>query len=114
MRASALGIALALAGAAHAQAPRPVAALDLFVSPMKGHCIACHQLPEGSGPATRADLGPKLAGARMRELGKPALRRLLDDPLPQQPETLMPPFGKHRILEPAEIDRLVEFLHALP
>jgi hypothetical protein len=28
--------------------------------------------------------------------------------------TLMPPFGKHRILEPREIDRIVEFLHALP
>jgi len=33
-------------------------ALDLFVRPDKGHCIACHQLPAGVGPQTRADVGP--------------------------------------------------------
>ena len=66
------------------------------------------------GPATRADLGPRLEGARMRALGKAAVRDLIDDPMRANPDTVMPPFGRHRILERAEIDRLVEFLHALP
>lgn len=114
MKARVLLLATALPLAALGQDARRPAALELFVAPAKGHCIACHQLPEGSGPATRADLGPKLTGARMRELGKPALRRLLVDPTGDQPQTVMPPFGRHRILEPAEIDRLVDFLHALP
>jgi sulfur-oxidizing protein SoxX len=30
------------------------------------------------------------------------------------PDTLMPPFGRHRILHAAEIDRVVEYLYALP
>jgi len=89
-------------------------ALDLFVRPDKGHCIACHQLPAGSGPATRSDLGPALAGARMRELGKPKLRELLSDPTLAKPATVMPPYGRHRILDAREIDRLTDFLHALP
>lgn len=80
----------------------------------KGHCAACHQLPAGIGPATRADLGPRLEGARMRELGRARLREVIQDPTRANPSTVMPPFGKHRILEPAEIDRIVEFLHALP
>ena len=80
----------------------------------KGHCIACHQVPEGAGPATKADLGPRLTGARMRELGRARLRELIQDPTLANPNTVMPPFGRHRILDAAEIDRLVQYLHALP
>ena len=94
-----------------AQAP---SALDLFVRPDKGQCIACHQLPEGRGPATRSDVGPRLEGARMRAMGRDALRQSIVDPTVANPETVMPPFGRHRILERDEIERLVEFLHALP
>lgn len=106
--------ALAFAAALPAVAQRPPSGLELFVQKDKGNCIACHQLPAGAGPATRADVGPALDGTRMRALGKPALRDLLVDPAKANPATLMPPYGRHRILEPAEIDKLVEFLNALP
>lgn len=112
-RAAPILAALALGAALQAVAqPAPVP--DVFVRADKGHCIACHQLPEEVGPATRADLGPRLEGARMRALGKAAVRDLIDDPMRANPDTVMPPFGRHRILERTEIDRLVEFLHALP
>ena len=88
--------------------------LDLFVRADKGHCIACHQLPQGQGPASRADVGPRLEGARMRALGREALRQSIADPARANADTLMPPYGRHRILEAAEIDALVEYLHALP
>lgn len=107
-------LAALVLGATLQAVAQPAPAPDVFVRADKGHCIACHQLPEGVGPATRADLGPRLEGARMRSLGKAALRSLIVDPMPANPESVMPPFGRHRILEPAEIDRLVEFLHALP
>ena len=99
------------AAPASAQEPR---ALDLFVRPDKGHCIACHQLPQGSGPESRADVGPRLEGTRMRELGRAALREILDDATKRNSDTLMPPYGRHRILAAPEIERLAEFLHALP
>ena len=89
-------------------------ALDLFVRPDKGHCIACHQLPAGAGTATRSDLGPALAGARMRELGKAKLRELIQDPTRANPATVMPPYGRHQILDAGEIGRLADYLHALP
>jgi len=106
---AALAASLALECAAQAPAPPPA-----FVDAGKGNCIACHQLPEGAGPATRADLGPRLEGARMRTLGKAGIRELIEDPMRAKPDTVMPPFGRHRILERADIDRLVEYLHALP
>ena len=94
-----------------AQSPR---ALELFVRPDKGHCIACHQVPQGAGPETRADLGPRLEGARMRGIGKAALRSILIDATRANPDTVMPPFGRHRVLDSTEIDRLVDYLYALP
>ena len=103
-----------LAMAPLAQAQDAPAALDLFVKRDKGHCIACHQLPVGSGPESRNDVGPPLAGARMRELGREALRDLLDDPTRRNPQSVMPPYGRHRLLDASEIERLAEFLHALP
>ena len=96
---------------ARAQASR---APEAFVRPDKGNCIACHQVPEGSGPRTRADLGPALAGERMRALGRERLRALIEDPMRANPATVMPPYGRHRILDAAEIRGLVEYLHALP
>ena len=111
-----LGLVLVIAACglsplATAQAP---SAPEAFVRADRGHCIACHQLPEGVAPATQADLGPKLAGERMRALGRTRLRELIHDPTKSNPDTVMPPFGRHRLLDPAEIERLVEFLHALP
>jgi sulfur-oxidizing protein SoxX len=112
MRFAAAVLACASASAFAAAPPAP--ALELFVRADKGNCIACHQLPEGAGPATRADVGPRLEGTRMRALGRGALRQALVDPMRANPDTVMPPFGRHRLLDAAEIDRLVDFLVALP
>ncbi len=114
MRRPFLVPALLAAGIALPVCAQDRAALDLFTRPDKGHCAACHQVPEGSGPASRNDLGPALAGARMRSLGKPALAALIRDPAQANPATVMPPYGRHRILDEPEIARLVEYLHALP
>src|SRR5258706_1047358 len=89
-------------------------AAELFARDEKGYCIACHQLPAGKGPETRNDVGPRLEGERMRSLGRDALRDILNDASQRNPDSVMPPFGRHRILDAREIDRLVEFLHALP
>lgn len=106
---AALGAAVALDSLA--QAP---ATPQAFTRSDKGHCIACHQLPDSLGIGSRADLGPRLEGPRMRELGKARIRALINDPTLANPDTVMPPFGRHRILEAAEIEALVDYLHALP
>jgi sulfur-oxidizing protein SoxX len=104
-------LCLAAIGPALAQ---EIAPLDLYVRLDKGSCISCHALPDGAGPATRANVASRLTGSRMRELGKAKLVAIVSDPTQGNPETVMPPFGRHRILEPREIDRLVDYLHALP
>jgi sulfur-oxidizing protein SoxX len=113
-RAARLLALLLVDAALDASAQRPPSAPELFVRADKGHCIACHRLPPGVGPQTRADFGPALDGRRMREIGKARLRDVLADPTRANPSSVMPPFGRHRILDEAEIDRVVDFLHGLP
>jgi sulfur-oxidizing protein SoxX len=50
----------------------------------------------------------------MRTLGKAQLRAIIEDAPKRNPDSVMPPFGRHHILDAKEIDRLAEFLHALP
>jgi sulfur-oxidizing protein SoxX len=87
---------------------------ELFVRPDKGNCIACHQVPEGAGPAVRADVGPRLDAARLKGWDRARLRELLEDPMRANPDTVMPPYGRHRLLDGGEIERVIDFLHALP
>lgn len=108
MRRLPLVLALALPAAVPAQQADGPA---LFTRADKGHCAACHQVP---GAPARGDVGPALTGERMRALGKAALREAIHDPTRANPDTVMPPFGRHRILDAGEIERLVEYLHALP
>jgi sulfur-oxidizing protein SoxX len=107
----AIWAAACIASTAWAQAQQ---GLELFVRTDKGNCIACHQVAQGAGPETRSNLGPRLEGPRMRALGRAALRDVIVDPTRANPDTVMTPYGRHHVLEPAEIDRVVEYLHALP
>jgi len=114
MRFMRAALAAAAAATSLSCAAQTAAVADLFVRPEKGYCVSCHQVPPASGPKTRSDLGPLLEGARMRALGKSGIRAAIVDPMRANPGTVMPPFGRHEVLDAAEIDRLVDYLHALP
>jgi len=115
MRGATLAVAVLLSFAVAAAAgAEPLAGAQLFVRPDKGNCAACHQVSDPAAPKTRSDVGPRLEGARMRAIGRDRLRALLTDPMANNPDTLMPPFGRHRILDASEIDRVVDYLDALP
>ena len=59
-------------------------------------------------------MGPRLDAARLKGWDRARLRDLLDDPTRANPDTVMPPYGRHRLLDDREIERLIDFLHALP
>lgn len=87
---------------------------ELFLRQDKGNCIACHQVPEGFGPAVRSNIGPRLDSGRIRSWDRERLRQFLEDPMRANPQTVMPPYGRHRLLEAGEIERVIDYLHALP
>jgi len=95
-------LAAAAAMAAAAAWGQAAGGRDLFTRPDKGNCIACHQVPEGSGPAVRADVGPRLDAARLKGWDRERLSRHPRRSHAGNPDSVMPPYGRHHLLDAAE------------
>ena len=76
----------------------------------KGNCLACHMIQGGSLPG---NIGPPLIAMKARFPDKAMLRAQIWDATVKNPNSLMPPFGKHAVLSEGEIDLIVEFVHSL-
>lgn len=76
----------------------------------KGNCLACHAMAGGESPGT---IGPPLVAMNVRYPDRDKLRSQIWDATVANPETAMPPFGRHRILSEDEIDAVVEFVSTL-
>ena len=75
-----------------------------------GNCLACHYIEGGESPGT---IAPPLVAMSSRYPDKAALRAQIWDATVANPESSMPPFGRHGILSEEEIDKVVEFIWAL-
>jgi sulfur-oxidizing protein SoxX len=76
----------------------------------KGNCLACHKIAGGSLPG---NIGPALVNMKARFPDKAKLRAKIFDATVTSPNTIMPPFGKHKILSKSELDKVVEFIYSL-
>ena len=74
----------------------------------RGNCLACHAIADGESPG---NIGPALSNMKARYPDISVLRARIWDETAFNPETVMPPFGRHRILSEAEIDLVLEFLY---
>ena len=79
----------------------------------KGNCLACHRMPADPGAETAATLGPALADNKRRYPDRAALRAQIWDASVKNPATIMPPYGRNRILTETEIDLIVDYIHGL-
>jgi len=77
----------------------------------KGNCLACHQIPGDTAAMSMANIGPPLTHMRQRFPDRAALREQIWDSTRRNPLTVMPPFGKHKILTEEEIDLVVDYLY---
>ena len=76
----------------------------------KGNCLACHQI---AGGELAGDIGPPLVGMQARFPDKTKLRAQVWDPTKINPNSMMPPFGRHKVLTEDEIDKVVEYIYSL-
>ena len=76
----------------------------------KGNCLACHKIAGGS---LAGNIGPELVNMKARYPDKSKLRAQIWDATVMNPNTIMPPFGKHKMLNEKEIDKVVEFIYTL-
>ena len=76
----------------------------------KGNCLACHAIEGGDLPG---NIGPPLIAMKARFPDKAKLRAQIWDSTTSNPNSIMPPFGRHNIMSDAEIDKVVDFIHSL-
>jgi L-cysteine S-thiosulfotransferase len=93
------------------EAPNVAAGRQLAFEIAKGNCPACHMFPEDPRADTLANIGPPLLAIRSRFPDRAQLRGRLWDPMQTNPNTVMPPFGKHRILSSDEIELIIDYLY---
>jgi sulfur-oxidizing protein SoxX len=76
----------------------------------KGNCLSCHVIQGGDFPGS---IGPELKDIKRRYPDRNDLVAILNDETKRNPETVMPPFGRNRILTEQEINAIVDFLQTL-
>src|SRR5215212_4863848 len=64
----------------------------------RGNCLACHQIPGDRSAVSLADIGPVLSHMRQRFPDRATLRAQIWDSTVRNPLTVMPPFGRHKVL----------------
>ena len=83
---------------------------QLSFEPKKGNCLACHAIAGGNSPGS---IAPTLVSMKARYPDREKLRLQIWDSRGNDPHTLMPPFGKFRILTDQEIERVIDYLYTL-
>lgn len=83
---------------------------ELAFDRSKGNCLACHMIVDGNLPG---NIAPPLIAMKGRYPNKAELRKQIWDATVKNPESSMPPFGKHNILTQQELDKVVEYIWSL-
>jgi sulfur-oxidizing protein SoxX len=76
----------------------------------KGNCLTCHEIKGGDFPGT---IGPPLTDIKSKYPDRSDLVAIVTDETKRNPQTVMPPFGRNRILTEQEISAVVDFLQTL-
>jgi sulfur-oxidizing protein SoxX len=115
LRAVGAGLILtaALTQSAYANGPKVPTGQELAFDNRKGNCLACHMMPSDPAAVTSADIAPPLVGMRGRFPDRAKLRAQIWDATKTQPDSLMPAFGKHKILTEEEFDKVLDYVYEL-
>ena len=76
----------------------------------KGNCLACHMMDDGE---LAGNNGPPLIAMKARFPDREVLFNQIWDPTENNPNSFMPPFGKHGAITKIEINKIIEYLYTL-
>ncbi len=82
----------------------------LTFSRRHGNCLGCHSIAGGTQPG---NIGPGLVAMKARFPDRAVLRAQIWDATVKNPNSMMPPFGKHSALSEGQIDKITDFVHSL-
>ena len=96
-----------------AEADKAPTGQELAFDNRKGNCLACHMMPGEPKAISSSNIGPPLIAMRERFPDRAKLYAQVWDASKSNADSLMPPFGKHKILSEAEINTVVDYIHGL-
>ena len=76
----------------------------------KGNCLGCHAIAGGDLPG---NIGPPLIAMKARFPDRNVLRDQIADATKRNPNSAMPPFGRHGVMSADEIEKVTDFIHTL-
>ena len=76
----------------------------------KGNCLACHQIEGGT---LAGNIGPPLVAMKARFPDYDKMKAQIADARVNNPNTIMIPFGPHRVLTAKEIELISQFIYTL-
>ena len=82
----------------------------------KGNCLACHKvIVQGwpSGLADSGNIGPPLIAMKSRFPSRAKLHARVWDATAVNPHSMMPPFGRSKLMSEKDIDAVVDWLLTL-
>ena len=110
----AFGLALALGALASVSPASAQSAVSdgqkLAFDRGKGNCLTCHEIKGGD---LAGSIGPPLKDIKSKYPDRNELVAIVTDETKRNPQTVMPPFGRNRILTDQEINAVVDFLQTL-
>lgn len=82
----------------------------LAFSRKEGNCLACHMMGDGT---LAGNGGPPLIAMKARFPDIEVLKAQIWDATESNPNSIMPPFGRHGILTKDEVAKIAAYVHTL-
>lgn len=76
----------------------------------KGNCLACHAIEGGT---LAGSIGPMLIAMKARYPDRDKIRAKIWDATESNKQSVMPPFGKNRVLSDEEIEHVINYIYSL-
>jgi L-cysteine S-thiosulfotransferase len=86
---------------------------SLAIDIKKGNCLACHAIPGDPKAEAAGNIGPPLVNMKQRFPDRAKLRAQIWDATVANPDSVMPPFGRNKILTEKEIDLVTDYVQGL-
>lgn len=78
-----------------------------------GNCLACHAIPGDPEAETAGNIGPPLVSMKERYPDRATLSAKIWDATVTNPDSVMPPFGRNKILTEKEVDLVTDYIQGL-
>jgi len=79
----------------------------------KGNCLACHAIPGEPKAEAPGNIGPPLVKMKDRYPDRAKLRARIWDETAFYTDSVMPPFGRNKILTEQEVDLVTDYILGL-